>query len=169
MSQPIVSTAPVRTPRRTGIIAIALFAVLALGVGVGVAALTSEGSESTVHRSAPPTAATPAPTVTRLCGNDMTNLLAAIAALPPSVQAQVVGTLSHDLSDGLGHLALNVDPTQLPPPPDPATMGAILSRLGRADRDAIIIGLPTEQRPAVETAEQSAAYASAMEAPPACS
>ena len=104
MSQHVITTAPVGIRRRTIVIAIGLLAVLAIGVGVGVAALASGGSEPAVRRSAP--TAVPAPAPVRLCGHDVTNLLAAVVAMPPSVQAQVVGTLSPDLANGLGNLAL---------------------------------------------------------------
>jgi hypothetical protein len=158
MSQHIVTTAPVGIRRRTTTIAIGLTAVLALGVGVAVGTLTSGGSESVVHRSA--SATPPAPAVVHLCGNDVTNLLATIGAMPPSVQAQVVGSLSPDLANGLGNLALSVEPSRFPPAPDNATLGGILTRLDRSDRNAIMNGLPVDQQPEVAASEQSASVAS---------
>jgi hypothetical protein len=158
MSQHIVTTAPAGIRRRTTAIAIGLIAVLALGVGVGVTTLTSGRSESVVYRSA--SATTPAPAVIHLCGNDVTNLLATIGAMPPSVQAQVVGSLSPDLANGLGNLALTVEAPDSLPAPDNTTLGGILTRLDRSDRNAIMNGLPVDQQPEVASSEQSASAAS---------
>jgi hypothetical protein len=158
MSQHVITTAPVRIRRRTAVVAVGLSAVFAIGVGVGLASLTSGESESVVRRSAPATVPAPAPV--RLCGHDVTNLLAAVASMPPSMQAQVAGTLSPDLANGVGNLALLVEPSQLPPAPDTATLGGILTRLSRHDRNAIINGLPVERQAEVAAAEQSQAGAS---------
>ena len=166
MSQHVITTAPVGIRRRTIVIAIGLLALLAIGVGVVVAALASGGSEPAVRRSAP--AAVPAPAPVRLCGHDVTNLLAAVVAMPPSVQAQVVGTLSPDLANGLGNLALSVEPSRFPPAPDNATLGGILTRLDLHDRNTIMNGLPVEQQPEVAAAEQSAASASFVLGLPEC-
>ena len=170
MSQQAITTEPIRIRHRTTVIAVGLFAVLAIGVGVGVGVvqLTSGGLEPVARRSAPATA--PAPEPVRLCGHDVTNLLATIAAMPPSVQAQVVGTLSPDLANGLGNLALYVEPNQLRTVPDSATLGGILTRLDRHDRNAIMNALPVEQQETVAAAEYLAAGSSFMSgAPTACS
>jgi hypothetical protein len=210
MNQQVITTTPAPNRHRTTFIAVGLCAVLTLGAGAGVAALTTGGTETTVRRSTPTPRSTqatmdqatqavtgaagpiagaayaaghagqggfgglaagtaPASTIANLCGNDVTNLLTAIAALPPSVQAQVVGSLSPDLADWLGHLALYVDPNELPPAPDPTTLGQILTRLVRADRNTIMDALPVEQQPTVTAAEQSAAMANFVSGTRTCS
>jgi hypothetical protein len=169
MNQQVITTTPVPNRHRTTFIAVGLCAVLTLGVGAGVAALTTGGTETTVRHVAPAPATMPASTIANLCGNDVTNLLTAIAAMPPSVQAQVVGSLSPDLADGLGHLALFADPNQLPPAPGPATLGQILTRLVLADRNTIMDALPVEQQPTVTAAEQYAATANFVVGTRSCS
>jgi hypothetical protein len=155
MSQGVVTTPPTRLRHRTIVTVVGLFAVLAIGVAA-VAALASGGSESGVseHAVAEPAALVAAPL--RLCANDAGNLLATMRTMPPTVQAQVVASLSRPLSDGLGTLASNIDPSALPPTPDAATLGAILTRVDRHDRLAILDGLPEEQSMAVANAWQSA-------------
>jgi hypothetical protein len=154
MSQGVASTAPVGLRRRTTVIGIGLFAVLAIGVAALVVSVASGESGPSASRATP--APEPAPEALRICGNDATNLLAVIATMPPTVQAQVVASLSHPLSNGLGSLALHIDPSGLPPGPDSATLGVIMTRLDLFDRAAIEAALPVEQRSAVLAAEQKA-------------
>jgi len=145
MSEQVITT-PVRFRPRTTVIVLGLVAALAIAVGAVVSSVGSGGgSEPLVQRAAP---AVPVPPTLQLCGNDPTNLLAAIATMPATVQAHVMGTLSPVLSDALDHVALNVDPAALTVPDD-ATLGTIMTRLSRADRDAIINALPAERAAAV--------------------
>jgi hypothetical protein len=168
MSQGVTSTAPIGLRRRTTVIAIGLFAVLAVGVAALVVSVASGDSGPTVPRATP--APEPAPAALRNCGNDASNLLAVIRTMPPTVQAQLVANLSHPLSDGLGSLASNIDPSALPPAPDATTLGAIMTRLELDDRAVIEAALPVEQRHAVLVAEQSAEGAVYLTGvPPACS
>jgi hypothetical protein len=168
MSQGVVTTPPVRVRRRTTVIAIGLFALLAIGVAALVVSVASGESEPSVPRAT--AAPEPVPASLRICGNDATNLLAAIRTMPPTVQAQVVASLSHPLSDGLGTLASNIDPSALPPAPDATTLGAIMTRLELDDRAVVEAALPDEQRHAVLVAEQSAEAALYLTAvAPACS
>lgn len=162
MNQSVTTTLPVPSRRRRAFVVVALIPVLAIGAGLGIAALASGGSESAVSRSAPATPPVTAArsTVVDLCGTDVTDLLATIVAMPPSAQAQVVGSLSPELSNGLGNLALTVDSSNsLAPAPDNTTLGRILPHLGLQDRNAIVRALPAERRSAVVAAEQSAAVA----------
>ena len=144
MSEQVI-TAPVRFRSRTTVIVLGLVAALAIAVGAVLSSVGSGGSEPSVQQAAP--AAPVAPTL-QLCGNDPANLLAAIATMPATVQAQLMGTLSPVLSDALDHIALNVDPAALTAPDD-ATLGTIMTRLSRADRDAIVDALPAERGAAV--------------------
>src|SRR5262245_13935736 len=120
MSQGLVTTAPTRVRHRT-VIAVALFVVLAVGVGAAVLTLTSSEPVPTAEPAAPAAVTIPAPV--RLCGNDGVNLLAAIATMTPFIQADVVGRLSPPIADWLGHLALLVDATTGLPAPDATTLG----------------------------------------------
>ena len=136
MNQSVTTALPVPSRHRRTFVAIALIPVLAIGAGLGIAALASGGSESAVSRSAPATPPVIAArsTVVELCGTDVTDLLATIAAMPPSAQAQVVGSLSPEL-----FVALTVDSSNsLAPAPDNATLGRILTHLGLPDRNAIV-------------------------------
>ena len=166
MSEQVITSSPTRTRKRATVIAIAGFTALALAVGVGATALTSGGSGSAVSRSTP---ATPAAGVTgALCPSDVENLLSAIAAMPPSVSAQVMASLVPTMSQGLGNLVPYVDPSRLPPPPDATTLGQLLARLDPVDRNAVMSGLPADQQTAVAAAEQSAAEATLFGIPPTC-
>jgi hypothetical protein len=156
MSQAVVTTAPARPRHRTIVIAVGLFAVLGIGVAAAVAAITSAGSESSVLEPEVSGQRVPIAASLRLCGNDPANLLATILTMPPTVQAQVIASLSDRLSDGLGGLASNIDPSVRPPAPDSSTLGGILTRVDGADRTTILDGLPVEQRAAVAAAWQSA-------------
>ena len=167
MNQSVTTTLPVPSRRRRTFVAIALIPVLAIGAGLGIAALASGGSESAVSRSAPATP--PAGVMGVTCPSDVQNLLSAIAAMPPSVHAQVVGRLSPDLRNGLGNLVLFADPSQQPPAPDAITLGQILARLDRVDRNVVMSGLPAEQRAAVAAAAEQSAVASHFGVPLACS
>lgn len=166
MSQSVTTTLPVPSRRRRTFVAIALVAVLALGVGVAIATLASDGSESALSRSAPATPQAGVPSTS--CASDISNLLSAIAAMPPNVSAQVMGGLTPDLSQGLGNLVLYVEPSRLPPAPDATTLGQLLSRIDPVDRNAVMNGLPVEQQAAVAAAAQSEAAASLFGIPPAC-
>jgi hypothetical protein len=167
MNHSVTATLPVPSRRRRTFVAIALIPVLAIGAGLGIAALASGGSESAVSRSAPATP--PARVIGLTCPSDVQNLLSAVVAMPPSVSAQVIRSLSPDLSQGLGNLALFVEPSRLPPAPDATTLGQLLARLDRGDRNAVMSGLPAEQRAAVAAAvEQSAVFASRFGVPLAC-
>jgi hypothetical protein len=150
MSQQVITRTPIKVPSRTIVTGVALFVVLAAGLAVGMRALTSAGSESAARRVAPETVQVPLPS--QLCGNDVTNLVSTIAAMPPTVQAQVAGTLSPDLANGIGAIVLSADPSKLPPPPDTATLGGILTRLTPQDRKAVMNGLPVEQQTVVAAA-----------------
>jgi hypothetical protein len=156
MSQGVVTTPPARLRHRAIVIAVGLFAVLGIGVAAALAAITSAGSESGVPELEVSEQPVPIAASLRLCGNDPANLLATIRTMPPTVQAQVVASLSGPLSDGLGTLASNIDPSALPPTPDPATLGAILTRVDRHDRNTILGGLPEESRTTVTAAWQAA-------------
>jgi hypothetical protein len=81
--------------------------------------------------------------------------VAAIATMPGSVQAEVGANLSPVLADALGHLALNIDPAALTAP-DSTTLGAIMTRVGQADRNVILNGLPEAQRVAAAASWQRA-------------
>jgi hypothetical protein len=139
-----------------------------IGTGVALGALTSGGSESAVRPSAAATAPAPAPEPEplRLCGNDASNLLAAMATLPSGVQAQIGESLSPRLGDWLGRLVLFVDERALPPAPGSTTLGTILTRVSREDRDVVMRALPIEDQPTVAAAEQSAAFASLVSGTP---
>ena len=154
MSQQVITTTPVRFRYRTGVIVLGVVAALVIGVGVGVAvdSIGSGGSETSVEQAAP---AAPVPPALQLCGNDATNLLGAIATMPGTVQAQLMGTLSPGLSDVLGHLVLNIDPKGLTAP-DSTTLGMILTRVSQADRNTIVSHLPDEQGAAVAASWKSA-------------
>ena len=67
----------------------------------------------------------------------------------------MVGTLSPGLSDVLGHLVLNIDPTRATAP-DSTTLGMILTRVSQADRNTIVNHLPDEQGAAVAASWKSA-------------
>jgi hypothetical protein len=153
MSETVITRAPVRGWNRTGVI-VGLFVVVAIGVGAAIAALSSGGSESSVRQAAP--AAAPVPPSLMLCGNDATNLVATMATLPGNVQAEVVGKLSPQLANAIGTLASYTDASALPPAPDTTTLGAVLTRVGQADRNTIIASLPADQGAAVSEAWQSA-------------
>jgi hypothetical protein len=152
MSDQVITTTPVRLHYRTAVIVLGVVAALAIGVGVAVNSIGSGGSETSVQQAAP---AAPVPAELQLCGNDATNLVGAIATMPGSVQAQVMGTLSPGLSDFLGHLVLNIDPTGLTAP-DSTTLGMILTRVSQADRNTIVNHLPDEQGAAVAASWKSA-------------
>jgi hypothetical protein len=152
MSQQVITTTPVRFRYRAPVIVLGVVAALAIGVGVAVNSIGSGGSETSVQQAAP---AAPVPPGLQLCGNDATNLVGAIATMPGSVQAQVMGTLSAGLSDALGHLVLSIDPTRLTVP-DSTTLGMILTRVSRADRNTIVNHLPDEQGAAVAASWKSA-------------
>jgi hypothetical protein len=94
------------------------------------------------------------PPTLQLCGNDATNLVAAIATMPGAVQADVTSKLSFGLADVLDHVAVNVDPSQLQAP-DGATLGTIMTR-GREEREAILGRLPEERRAAAAASWQRA-------------
>ena len=138
MSQHVITKSPTWSRYRTTFISIAVFTLLALGVGVAVAALVSDGSESAVSRSAPATEVVPVTGGT--CPTDVENLLATIVAMPPSVSAQVVRGMAPDMSQGLGNLVLYIKPGSLPPAPDATTLGALLGRLDPVDRNAVMRG-----------------------------
>jgi hypothetical protein len=144
MSEHVITT-PVRLRSRTTAVVLGLVAALAIAVGAVVSSVGSGESGPSVQRAAP---AAPVPPSLQLCGNDPTNLLAAIATMPASVQPQVMGTLSPVVSDALDHLALNIDPAALTAPDD-VTLGMIMTRLSRADRDTIVNALPKERGAAV--------------------
>ena|SRR5947209_13274469 len=152
MNHQVITTAPVGFRYRTAIIIVGLFATLAIAVGAAITALDSGGSGTSVQEAAP--AAPVSPTL-QLCGNDVTNLLAAIATMPGSVQAEVAANLSPVLADAIGRPALFVDPSRLQAP-DSATLGAIMTRVSRQDRTTILNGLPAEQRVAAAASWQRA-------------
>ena len=89
MNQQVITTAPIGFRHRTAVLALGLFAVIAIGVGVAVTALDSGGTATPVQQAAP---ATPVPPTLQLCGNDPTYLVAAIATMPGEVQARVGAT-----------------------------------------------------------------------------
>jgi hypothetical protein len=168
MSQHVTTTASIPRPHRTTLV-VAVFTVLALGVGVAVAALDGSRSGSTVHRSAyvPMPAADGA--ASQVCGTDLTNVFATIAAMPGDVAAQVVRALSPELSQFVDSSAMfGASAGTLPAPPDTSTLGDLLARLDRVDRNAIMSGLPGEQQAAVAAAEESAAFSYLLAQPPAC-
>jgi hypothetical protein len=152
MNQQVITTAPLGFRYRRAVIAIGLAAMLAIVVGAAVTALESGGTGSSVQQAAP--AAPVAPTL-QLCGNDVTNLLGAIATMPPSAQARVGASLSPVLADAIGGPAMYVDPGSLTAP-DSTTLGQILTRVSNQDRDTIITGLPGEQVSAVSASWQRA-------------
>lgn len=147
-----VITAPVGFRYRTAVIVLGILAVLAIGVGVAVTALDSGGTEAPVQQAAP---AAPVPPSLQLCGNDPTYLVAAIATMPGEVQARVVANLSPVLANAIGYLANYLDPGQLQAP-DSATLGAIMTRVSREDRNTILNGLPEGQRAAAAASWQRA-------------
>jgi hypothetical protein len=161
MGRSVTTGLPVRSRHRRTFAVLAAGA-LVIGAGTALGALTSAGSDSAVRQFAAAAAPAPAPEPEplRLCGNDATNLLAAFATMPAGVQAQIGETLSPELGDWLGRLVLLIDERALPPAPDSTTLGTILTRLTREDRDVVMRALPIEQRPAVAATEQSAAFAS---------
>jgi hypothetical protein len=152
MNQQVITTAPAGFRYRTAVVVLGLFAAVAIGVGVAVTALDSGGTDAPVQQAAP---AAPVPPALQLCGNDATYLVAAVATMPGEVQAQVGANLSPALADALGHLAMFLDPSQLQTP-DSATLGAIMTRVSREDRNAILSGLPEEQRAAAAASWQRA-------------
>src|SRR5262245_14224338 len=115
MSQHVITHTTMKIRSRTIVTGIVLFVLLAAGLALGVRALTSDGSGSATRRVSPETVR-PVALSTKLCGNDVTNLVSTIVAMPPTVQAQVVSELSPDLANGIG--ALMVFAGTLPPPPD---------------------------------------------------
>jgi len=151
MSEQVIST-PVRFRSRNTVVVLGLFAALAIAVGAAVSSVGSGGSEPSVQQATP---AVPVSPTLQLCGNDTANLLAAIATMPPNVQAEVGANLSPVLEDAIGHLALFVDPSQLRTP-DSATLGAIMTRVSREDRTTILNGLPGQQRVAAAASWQRA-------------
>jgi hypothetical protein len=152
MNQQVITRAPAGFRYRTAVIVLGIFAVIAVGVGVAVTALDSGGTQAPVQQAAPTVSVPPTP---QLCGNDATYLVAAIATMPGEVQPRVVATLSPVLADALGHLAMYLDPGQLQAP-DSATLGAIMTRVSREDRNTILNGLPEEQRTAAAASWQRA-------------
>jgi hypothetical protein len=166
MGQSVSTTLPVPIRRRRTFVAIALVTVLALGVGAGIATLATGESESGAPR--PARATPPAGVTSASCASDIPNLLATIAAMPPNVSAEVMGSLTPDLSQGLGNLVLYVEPSQLPPAPDATTLRQLLSRIDPVDRNAVMNGLSVEEQAAVNAAAQSEAAASLFGLPPAC-
>ena len=154
MSQQAITTEPVRIPHRTIVIAVGLFAVVAIGSRGRCRGRPAHIRRIGASRAAVRSAAT-APAPVRLCGHDVTNLLATIAAMPPSVQAQVVGTLSPDLATGWAPR------TQRRAQPAPTgarqhDLGRILTRVSREDRNTIVNRLPDEQGAAVVASWKSA-------------
>ena len=172
MSQLVTTASSVPRRHRMTSVVVALFAALALGVGVAVAALDESGSGSVVHRSAYVPTPAPEGTASPVCGTDLANVFATIAAMPGDVAAQVVRTLSPELSRFVDSSVMfggsAGTASTLPAPPDTSTLGDLMARLDRADRNAIMSGLPLEQQAAVAAAEQSAAFAYLLGAPPAC-
>jgi len=162
MNQQVITQTPIKIRSRRMVTGVALFVLLAAGLAVGVRALTSEGSESATRRAVPETAR-PVSLPYKLCGNDVTNLVSTITAMPPTVQAQVVSTLSPDLANGIGAIVLSADPRKLPPPPDTTTLGGILTRLTPQDRKAVMSGLPVEQQVAAAAAAAQTTLAGSPE------
>jgi hypothetical protein len=152
MNEQVITTVPGGFRYRTAVIALGIFAVLIIGVGVAVSALDSGETQAPVQQAAPTVSVPP---TLQLCGNDATYLVAAIATMPGEVQARVSTNLSPVLADALGHSAMYLDPGQLRAP-DSATLGAIMTRVSREDRATILTGLPDDQRAAASASWQRA-------------
>ena len=88
-----VATVPHRR-RRTTFVALGIVAVLAVGAGVGAAALVDDGSGSVAR---PPAAAATATSPT-----DVDTLWSYLAQLPTAERDQVLLTLIHDPTGALG-------------------------------------------------------------------
>ena len=147
-------TTPPLIRKRPAVVAVAGAIVLALGAYVGVGALVDRTGTTATPR---PAGARDIATATPLpCVSDMANLMAALATLPGPSAYVVVRGLSPDLSGGIGSLFGSIDASALPPALDAATLGHVLARLERHDRDVIMLSLPLEQRSVVATEEARA-------------
>lgn len=170
MSEPVMTGSSVPFRRRPKVVAAALATMLAVGAGVGIAAHSAGGSAPVVSWAA---AVPPSEGVTAAAcrESDIDHLLGAVTVMPPNVATRILGTLSPDLSETLQgartaiFLSRSVT-TPVPPPPDGATLGATLDRLNSHDADAIMSGLPPQERAQAVLAEQSAAYRFALSSPP---
>jgi hypothetical protein len=89
--------------------------------------------------------------------------LATIAAMPPGASDRLVASLSPDLAQTLGNAVRFGSPSDLPAPPDTATLGAILARLDPVDRNAIVSALPAEQQQAAVAAAAHAVVVGSVE------
>jgi hypothetical protein len=126
----------------------ALALVVGLAVGAGIVAIARSDSSSSGASS--PRAATPVTAVSATCAGDGGSLLAVVSAMPLPEAGRVVGELSPQTRALLTNSALaSAGSSSLPASPDPATLAAVLSRVGARDATTVTSGLPLETRAAI--------------------
>lgn len=157
MSKHVVTRSSVPIRHRTKLLAAAVGTALVVVGGVSMTGCGADGSGSAASRSTTAAPGVSVPT-TDACGHsdlgylrssDIGDVVTAVAAMPPKVGAQVVASLSPELSEVFGVATF----LTLPAPPDTATLGSVLLRLDSGDAKAIMSGLPATQQDALAAVE----------------
>jgi hypothetical protein len=150
MAQHVLTPSATSFWRRRSFVVAVLVALVAVGVGVSVAALRSTDSSPTIRSTSTPVGAATNPRgpggaqCTVPDGSfDGQYLLALIASMPDDSRARLATSLSPPVQQLLGNAA-RPGSFEVPsgPPGDAPTLAGVLSRLSVADRAAVLNELP---------------------------